>query len=171
MSQTASPKGTGPEFPSQEKLRVYGDVMFLALRSAHHAAMNIANLRAAIEPAIELGQFRIFRFDDVPRGMFTWAYLGPEAEARLVAGKTLSYEDWTSGDRLWIIDLIAPYKGMAAGMTRWVMVPGNFADREFWFRRVEGGNKTRRILHIDFERPDGKARFLKPEDFEPGPDL
>lgn len=157
--------GEGPEFPSQEKLRVYGDVMFLALRSQHHSRMQVINLRAALEPPIELGQFRIFRFDDVPRGMFTWAYLGPEAEARLVAGEPLAPQDWASGERLWLIDLIAPYKGMAAAMTRWVMVPGNFARREFLFRRVSDGNRTRRIVHIDFERPESKARFLSPADF------
>lgn len=165
MQQHAE-KGGGTETPSQEKLRVYGDTMFLALRSRHHAHMTVANLRAAMEPPIEAGQFRIFRFDDVPRGMFTWAFLGPEAEARLVAGETLRPNDWTSGNRLWLIDLIAPYKGMTAALVRWIMKPGNFAEREFIFRRVVEGNKTRKILHINFDRPDSKVTFLTASDFE-----
>nr|WP_281282105.1 toxin-activating lysine-acyltransferase [Ruegeria sediminis] len=142
-------------------------MMFLALRSPHHAGMSVANLRAAVEPPVELGQFRIFRFDGVPRAMFSWAYLNSNAEARLVNVEVLSFDDWKSGDRLWLVDLIAPYKGMAAGLTRWIMQPGNFAEREFFFRRVKEGNKTRRILHIDFERAEGKARFLSEADFPP----
>ncbi|KUJ73417.1 hypothetical protein AVO45_15145 [Ruegeria marisrubri] len=157
--------GKNREFPSQEKLRVYGDVMFLAMRSPHHAGMSVANLRAALEPPVELGQFRIFRFDGVPRGMFTWANLEPEAEARLVSGQALSFDDWNSGDHLWIIDLIAPYRGLTAGMARWIMKPGNFADRDFYFRRVTAGRDTRRIVHVDFDRPEGKARFLADADF------
>ncbi|WP_019956565.1 toxin-activating lysine-acyltransferase [Yoonia vestfoldensis] len=153
------------EMPSQEKLRVYGDCLFLAMRSQHHAGMTLATLRAAFEPAIDAGQFRIFRIDDIPRGMFTWAFLSPDAEARFVAGAPLTAQDWTSGDRLWLIDLIAPYKGMTAAMVRWIMRPGNFAEKTFIFRRVMNGNKTRKILHVDFDRPDAKVTFLHPEDF------
>ncbi|GGH31558.1 cytolysin-activating lysine-acyltransferase [Cribrihabitans marinus] len=163
MSEAAS--GDGPEFPSGAKLRVYGDTLFLAWRSAHHQQMTIANLRSALEPPIDLGQFRIFRFDDVPRGMFTWGFLGPEAEARLVSGQTLRPEDWKSGTRMWIVDLIAPYPGMTAAMVRWIMKPGNLTDRDFLFRRVVAGNRTRRIVHIDFSRPQDKARIRPESDF------
>lgn len=153
------------EMPSQEKLRVYGDCLFLAMRSRHHAGMTLATLRAALEPAIDAGQFRIFRIDDIPRGMFTWAFLNPDAEARFVAGEPLRPQDWQSGDQRWLIDLIAPYKGMTTAMVRWIMKPGNFTDTTFVFRRVVEGNKTRKILHVDFARPDAKVTFLRPEDF------
>ncbi len=161
-------RGEGPEFPSAEKLRVYGDVMFLCLRSEHHAQMSVANLRAAMEPAIETGQFRIFRFDGIPRGMFTWAFLDPEAETRLVSGQALLPGDWNSGGRLWLIDLIAPYPGMTAAMARWVMTRGNLTDGEFLFRRVKNGRETRRIVHVDFRWTDSKARMLTNADFGVG---
>lgn len=168
MTGDTHSRGEGPEFPSAEKLRVYGDVMFLCLRSEHHAQMSVANLRAAMEPPIELGQFRIFRFDGIPRGMFTWAHLGAEAETRLVSGQALLPEDWNSGGRLWLIDLIAPYPGMTAAMARWVMTRGNLTDGEFLFRRVKNGRETRRIVHVDFRWTDSKARMLTNADFGVG---
>jgi cytolysin-activating lysine-acyltransferase len=140
------------EAPPPDRLRVYGDLLFLAFRSDRHARMSTATLRAWLEPPVELGQFRVFRFDDVPRGMYTWGWLGPEAERKLIAGEVLTPEDWRSGDALWIVDLIAPYRGMTKSMVRFIMTPGNFSDRSFWFRRVTGVNETQRIVNIDFRR-------------------
>jgi len=140
------------EAPSEEKLRVYGDLMFLAFRSQRHCAMSVQTLRTYLEPPIELGQFRVFRFDGVPRAMYTWARLDRKAERKLVNGDPLEMDDWRSGDRLWIVDFIAPYKGITHGIGRWVMEKGNFSDTDFLFRRVSGMNDTRRIVHVDFER-------------------
>lgn len=153
------------ETPSPDTLRLYGDVFFVALRSPRHAGHSLAALRPAFEPPLILGQVRVFRFDDVPRGFFTWAWLSPEAERKLVTGGQLSPEDWRSGDRLWIVDLVAPYRGLTKGIVRWIMEPGNFAEREFHFRRVSEGNRTRRIVRIDFSRPDDKATILTEADF------
>lgn len=141
------------ETPSEERLRVYGDMLFLAFRSPRHAAMPVAVLRQYLEPAVETGQFRIFRFDGVPRGMFTWAFLNAEAEEKLITGAPLDPADWRSGEHLWIIDLIAPYRGLMTSIGRWMMQRGNVTDREFRFRRVTGENETRRIVHVDFDRP------------------
>ncbi|MCR8724457.1 toxin-activating lysine-acyltransferase [Frigidibacter sp. ROC022] len=146
------------EFPSAEKLRIYGDMAFLAFRSQRHAEMPLGLLRESIEPPVELGQFRIFRFDEIPRGVFTWARLSAEAEQAYVTTGRLDPNDWNSGDRLWIIDLIAPYRGLARGMVRWITQPGNFTDKDFRFRRVLGKSQTRRIVHIDFHRPEGLSR-------------
>lgn len=140
------------EAPDADKLRVYGDMTFLAFRSDRHRAMSLATLRHYLEPPIELGQFRIFRFDDVPRGMYTWAWLDQKAERKLIRGKPLDPQDWRSGDALWIVDLIAPYRGLTTSMVRFIMSPGNFTDDEFYFRRVRGADETRRIVHISFKR-------------------
>lgn len=152
------------ERPSEDRLRVYGDLMFLAFRSPRHAGMTTGLLRTYFEPPILLGQFRIFRFDGVPRGMFTWGHLDEAAERKLVSGAPLAPEDWNSGQRLWLIDLIAPYRGLAGGMVRWIMEPGNFTDRDFHFRRLNDRNETRRIVHIDFHR-DRLSRVMSDRDF------
>lgn len=153
------------EVPSADKLRVYGDVTFLAFRSPRHQAMSMGEMRRYFEPAVELGQFRVFRFDDVPRAMFTWAWLNKDAERKLVAGDALEPEDWRSGKRLWIVDILAPYKGITASLVRWIMVPGQFTDESFRYRRVGPNNETRRVVHIDFEakrlaRVQSESAFL-----------
>ncbi|MEM9476599.1 MAG: toxin-activating lysine-acyltransferase [Pseudomonadota bacterium] len=153
------------ESPSEKALHAMGDALFLATRSPRHREMSVGMLRAALEPPILLEQYKVFRFDDVPRGMITWARLSPEAERRYVQGEPFQPDDWASGDRLWLIDLIAPYAGLTPGIVRWVMVRGNFTDREFLFRRVVGDRQTRKIVHIDFDRPAGKAKILAPESF------
>lgn len=152
------------ERPSAELLRAYGDMLFLAFRSPRHGVMPLAGLRAYLEPPLTLGQFRIFRFDDVPRGMFTWAWMTPEAERRLILGEPLRPEDWQGGDRLWIVDLVAPYRGLTASMVRWLMVRGRFTDRSFLFRRVGADNRTRRIVQIDF-RAERLSRVMSEEEF------
>ncbi|WP_371036568.1 MULTISPECIES: toxin-activating lysine-acyltransferase [unclassified Rhodosalinus] len=142
------------ESPGPERLRAYGDMIFLAFRSARHARMPVAQLRSYIEPPLLLGQFRLFRFDGVARGLYTWAWLGAGGERRLITGEQLTPEDWNAGDRLWIVDIMAPYRGTTASMVRWIMRKGHFTDEEFFYRRVGDDNRTRRIVHIDFRRQD-----------------
>ena len=155
------------ESPDPERVRAYGDMMFLAFRSPRHSRIAVSQLRSYIEPPLLLGQFRIFRFDGVARGMYTWAHLDGEAERRLITGEALRPEDWNSGDRLWIIDLIAPYRGLTASMVRWIMEPGHFTTQDFWFRRVSDDNETRRVVHIDFRRRN-LSRVLTEEAFLAG---
>ena len=152
------------ETPSADRLRVYGDMMFLAFRSQRHNGMSMATLRTYLEPPIALGQFRVFRFDDVPRGMYTWAFLDAQAERKLIQGEPLAGQDWNSGNRLWIIDMIAPYRGLMHSIGRWIMQPGNLTNDEFLFRRVAGNNDTKRIVHVDFHA-DRLARIYSGPEF------
>lgn len=158
----------GIEFPDEAKLRIYGDFLFLAFRSRRHYRMSVGNLRAAFEPAIETGQYRIFRFDGVPRGLFTWAWLSPEAEERYIRGGIMDPNDWRSGDRLWLIDIIAPYRGLTASIARWVMVPGNMTDKDFRYRRLKGDRDTKKIVHIRFTDMTDKARILSADQYLAG---
>lgn len=153
------------ETPSAETLRIYGDFMFLAFRSPWHARMSVANLRSAFERPIELKQFQMFRFDGVPRGVITWANMSADAERRYVSGELLKEGDWNSGDRRWIIDIIAPYKGLTTSISRWAMVPGQFADVGFCFRRVSPDSGTRRIVEVDLTNPRDKATIHTEEEF------
>lgn len=151
-------KQNSPEFPSREKLAVYGDFMFLALRSPYHAPMPLTGMRDVFETPIQLGQFRVFRFDDVPRALITWAKLDHDAEQKYLRGEVLAPSDWTSGDRLWLIDFIAPYKGLTRGISRWIMKPGNFTTGAYYFRRTHADQSTRKIMRVDLSTPKDKAR-------------
>ncbi len=154
------------EAPDDKTLRAYGDAVFLAMRSQRHAVTTVAALRASFEPPLVLGQYRVFRFDGVPRAMITWGWFSREVEKTYVGGGLLRSEDWRSGDHLWLVDLVAPYRGLTSSLVRWIMTPGNFAEREYWFRRVRDGNRTRKIVHVRVDRTTDKARILTEADFQ-----
>ena len=84
-------------------------------------------------PAIVFEQFRVFRFgplpgsenldvaafaklgltkeglQTMPLGVAIWARLSEAAEAKLERGERLNAEDWRSGDRVWLVELISPF--------------------------------------------------------------
>jgi cytolysin-activating lysine-acyltransferase len=59
-----------------------------------------------------LRQFRVFYAPDRPIGVALWAYVNEEVEQRLKSGNArLAPTDWKSGDKLWLVDIVAPYGG------------------------------------------------------------
>ena len=153
------------EAPDPDKLRIYGDLFFLLLRSPRHATVGLSSVRLSFEPPLELGQFQLFRFDDVPRGIFTWARLSRDAERRMVGGEPLRPEDWNSGDAFWIMDLIAPYRGLAKSIVRGIMGPHGIPTDRFWFRRMENSDRRpERIVRID-KTARRKAKVMTAESF------
>ena len=47
-----------------------------------------------------------------PFAFASWAFLNEEAEQRLFTGqRRLGPGDWKAGDRLWLVDLVAPFGG------------------------------------------------------------
>ena len=157
--------------PSEQLLRVYGDFLFLAFRSTHHQPFNVANLRAAFEPAIELGQYHIFRFDGVPRGLFTFAWLDEHEARSFVSGIGPDPNGWRSGDQLWIMDFIAPYRGLTSGMVRWMTKPGNLPSSKFWFTRNQLGDRENQVTHIDLDSTSDKSRIYSKDQFLSDPSI
>ena len=59
-----------------------------------------------------LQQFRLFYATDRPLGVVFWAFVDEETEKRLAEGTTkLSPQDWKSGDKLWVVEVVAPFGG------------------------------------------------------------
>lgn len=150
------------EFPSPEKQRIMGEFLFLAMRSNLYQGLPLAKFREAFEPAIDNKQFQIFRFQEVPRGLLTWARLTADAERRFVSGEGLSAADWCAGDRFWIVDLIAPYKGVGSMMSRWIRKPGNLPTRECSFLRADPVKKTvKKIVRVNLDAPKGQRIWVE----------
>ncbi len=111
---------SGGEFPSDKQVKGYGDLAFLFLRSKLHAKLTGPQLLSSIQPAIDSGQFAVMRQDHIPRACITWALLDARAEERFLAGHPLTAPEWYSGDRLWIVDIVAPYaQGTGGQMLTW----------------------------------------------------
>ena len=150
-----------PEYPTEERLRIYGDFSFLAMRNPLHRKMPGSILRDALEPPILLGQYKIFRFDGVPRGALTWAWLSEDSEKKYLNGHGFHLADWRSGDRLWLIDFIAPYPGLARGIAKWMRRPGNMPEPVFAYRRVNEQMSTRRVVRVDLRGSKGQAEIVQ----------
>lgn len=110
-----------------------GQVAWLLSQSPLHRELKIKDLEWAFMPPLLFEQFRIFSFgplpgmdeetvktlaplgftqhsiETMPLGVAIWAKLSEEAEVRLERGERLAGEDWRSGDRLWLIELISPF--------------------------------------------------------------
>ncbi|MEO5375842.1 MAG: toxin-activating lysine-acyltransferase, partial [Alphaproteobacteria bacterium] len=95
-----------------------GDVAWLMVRSPAHRHLFLADLEWLVLPALTARQFRLFVNGATPYAYASWAFLDEEAESRLLSGQPrLRPGDWNSGDRAWLIDLVAPFGG-ADGLAR-----------------------------------------------------
>ncbi len=153
-----TPRRPASEFPSPDKQRIMGEFLFLAMRSELYRGLPLARFREAFEPAIDKKQFQIYRFEEVPRGLLTWARLTEDAERRFVNGEGLSPDDWDAGDRFWIVDLIAPYKGIGSMMAQRIRRPGNLPTMEYRYVRADAGSRSaKKIVHVNLDAPNGRG--------------
>ena len=88
-------------------------------QSATHKHFTMADLEWMIMPPVLLKQFKIYRADGKPVGLALWAYLNEESEKRLAENLKsgtpvrLRPDEWKSGDRAWLIELIVLGTGEA----------------------------------------------------------
>jgi hemolysin-activating ACP:hemolysin acyltransferase len=140
----AERKGERSEpFPSdwfdwpQEMLADLGAMSFLAALSPFHQSRSHVQLITGLEPALRLGQYRIFRSDGYPRAFVTWAGLTPGAERRLALDhRTLEAHQWNSGSSKWIIDLVAPFGHLEQVLEVLAQKPEVRRVRTLWHNRA-----------------------------------
>lgn len=115
-ADTAAGPGAGTakpgDVPGFDKVAVVGNVVWLMTQSAAHKHMFMDDLNNLVLPPVALGQYRLWRNDQNPLAVATWAFLNEEAENRLKQDvKSLLPDDWNSGEALWLMDIIAPFGG------------------------------------------------------------
>jgi cytolysin-activating lysine-acyltransferase len=90
-----------------------GEVSWVLSQSRYHKHFSLGDLEWMVMPPILANQFRVFRDDKMPVGFAIWAHVSEDVETRLReqveqgAGARLKPEDWKSGDRLWLIELVS----------------------------------------------------------------
>lgn len=153
-SHAAAPEGGGGITVSQ----VLGEITWLLTQSPLHRALAIADLEWLVMPPLILRQFYIFRDGDKPIGLALWARCGPEAVAKLEKGMLepehrLSLEEWSSGDALWLVDLIAPFADGANRHREMMMadlISGPLAGQRFNFHQTNpAGERTVQVVEAD----------------------
>jgi cytolysin-activating lysine-acyltransferase len=125
---------------------VLGEVVWLLTQSAQHKqAFFLGDLEWMVMPPIILQQFRMFYAKDRPIGVVLWAFVNDEVEARLLSGNArMRPQDWKRGDRLWIVEVVAPFGGTDEMLKD--LKAKVFKDREVRFRAVEAGKGVVRVM-------------------------
>jgi cytolysin-activating lysine-acyltransferase len=96
-----------------KRLPAMGPVIMLYMQSSHRRFHFISDLEWLLLPPLVGGQCKLYMKKEYPVSFISWAFLSEEVEKLLLQnGGRLRPEDWKSGDRLWIIDIVAPFGGV-----------------------------------------------------------
>lgn len=98
---------------NSSRLTAIGHAVWLMSRSPMHKHLMLTDIEWLVTPPILLGQFRLWERAGNPFGFASWAFLGEEAEERIVEKgiRRLMPTDWKSGEQLWLIDFLSPFGG------------------------------------------------------------
>ncbi|MBE0585638.1 MAG: toxin-activating lysine-acyltransferase [Desulfofustis sp.] len=111
-----------------KRLPALGPVIMLYLQSPHRRYQFISDLEWLLIPPLVSGQCKLYMKQEYPISFVSWAFLSEAVESRLLGnGGRLRPEDWASGKRLWLIDIVAPFGGVETVLTD---MRKSFADRE-----------------------------------------
>lgn len=101
-----------PAGAAKKTSEVLGEIVWLMSQSSLHKQFFISDLEWLAMTPMLLQQFRLFYDKDKPVGVLFWGTVSQEVEARLAAGTSrMRPQDWKSGDRLWVVEVIAPFGG------------------------------------------------------------
>ncbi|MPQ75942.1 toxin-activating lysine-acyltransferase [Hydrogenovibrio sp. JE_KL2] len=100
-----------PEQQHQDTFgQMLGEIVWLMSQSPYHKGLFIYELEAMVFLPLSLKQFRIYRMEDRPAAAIFWAKVSDDVEERLKEGNVrMKPADWQSGEKYWVVDVIAPY--------------------------------------------------------------
>ncbi len=93
---------------------VLGEALLVLMNSnAHRLNFFIGDMEWLLLSPISKEQFRLYKDKEgKPVGLVLWAFVNEEVNKKLQMGiGKLGFNEWNSGDNLWIIDFIAPFGG------------------------------------------------------------
>jgi cytolysin-activating lysine-acyltransferase len=131
--------------PAPTVSHLLGEMTWLLTQSPLHRALAIGDLEWLVMPALLNEQFYIFRDGDRPVGLALWAKTDAVGERKLAGGlidpeNRLTLEEWSTGDRVWLVDLIAPFADESNRHLEVMMadlISGPLRSQEFRFHRVD----------------------------------
>lgn len=160
MNDAASSLPTSAAPPTVSHL--LGEVTWLLTQSPLHRALQIGDLEWLVMPALILRQFYIFRDGDRPIGLALWANCDAEGERKLDGGmiepeNRLSLQEWNAGDRIWLVDLIAPFAD-ATNRHREIMIAdlisGPLRGKAFHFHQTDPATGKRSAREVPADAGD-----------------
>ncbi|MEJ8562321.1 toxin-activating lysine-acyltransferase [Yoonia sp. GPGPB17] len=134
-----------------------GDMLWLYSLSEIHQSWPIASLHKWLLPPLERGQYRLYHQGQRPVGFVTWAWMSEQVEQEYIHKKgALDKHQWKTGDRIWIIDFIAPFGH--AWMIAEDLRQNRFSTDIGRFLRVKPGTERMRIAYVHGVNAIAKAR-------------
>jgi cytolysin-activating lysine-acyltransferase len=150
LERAKQKNGGGGPAPTQAQIAataslIFGEAAWMMMKSPNHRHLFLADLEWALLPALQAHQFKRFHSQGVPVGFIAWAKVSPEVDARLTAGDgKLAPGDWTSGDIVWVVTMLAPQ-----GMEKQLLA-------ELVAGELKGMN-----FKVHNRRPDGSREVLE----------
>ncbi|MCG9060186.1 toxin-activating lysine-acyltransferase [Laribacter hongkongensis] len=153
-----APALTGEAFNESAML---GASVWLWMHSALHRQRPLHALEELLMPAIKHGQFILASEQDKPVFFLSWAAMNQDAERRYLSRHPvfMKHDDWVSGDRIWLLDWIAPF-GHSLAMRH--VVKRLFARqcmRYLYHRGNEHGLKIKHLHGIALMDAEARAWF------------
>lgn len=138
-----------------------GEIAWLFTQSPLHRALPISCLETLAMPPILKEQLYVFRDGERPVGAVFWALCDKNVEQKLEAGilsdgSMLTLEDWSSGDSLWIVDLIAPFaneENRQADIMMADIISGPLKGKAFNYHRIDKSGK-REVVNVAADAGD-----------------
>ena len=100
---------------THSEAEIFGSVVWLAMQAKNKNKQSLENLSQWLLPALRNKQF-VLASEAVdgqtrPVAYMSWANLTAQVESRYVDNpdEGLSPEEWTGGDRMWVIDWMTPF--------------------------------------------------------------
>ncbi len=148
----ATSMGLDPDAGVAAFSKVLGEIVWLMGQSTAHRQMFISDLEWLMMTPLMNKQFRMFyqelpgqRASQRPVGVAFWAFASQEVEDRLLSGNSrLQPQDWTSGDRAWLTEVIAPFGGGHAIVQD--IKAKVFPDRDFRVLTIKDGKREARLV-------------------------
>lgn len=131
--------------PAPTVASVLGEIAWLFAMTPSHRFFFMSDLEWLVMPPVIKQQFRIYRDENGrPVGLVLWAKMNEDAEERLMQGSSrIRPQDWDSGDRHWIVDVVDLTGGQRAQAMIDDMKTNVFKDTPFKFHRTDAsGNRT-----------------------------
>lgn len=155
---------TAPPFPddwfdiSADKYADFGAMYYLMSHNKFNSHRSLTQITAQLEPALRLGQYRIFRSGGYPRAFITWAGLNMAAERRLAVDlQGLSPQQWNSGSSTWLMDFVAPF-GQLEQMLPMLSQNQNIQQlRTLWHNR---SGARQRVVEWYRDSPKGEIKVV-----------
>ncbi|PSL18173.1 toxin-activating lysine-acyltransferase [Shimia abyssi] len=152
MSQRDDPARVGP---TDAELLSIGKLHFLASFCPLHRRLPEAALARIFYPALNNECVRFFENEHgKTAAALIWARLSEDVAERLTqTGRLPSETEWAGGQRLWFVDLIAPF-GHGRHVAR--TIARNPPKEPFWFARIDDKGALRKVVRGDASAPAGE---------------